>query len=811
MKINFKSDLLPHVLAILLFLIITLSFFRPAFFANRSLKQGDIQQHIGSTKDLHDYRVATGEEGLWASSIFGGMPAYLVSVDWSDEGVVAMKKVLALFLPHPYGNIFLAFVGYYIMLLAFRIRPYFAMAGAIAFGISSYMIIGLVAGHNARIGAIAFMPMVMAGIHLVFSGKRLLGFGVTTGAMALHLRENHLQMTYYLLLIVLLYGLVQLVVCIREKRVANLLKDVGLLAGAVVLASATFFGPFWAISEFTKYSYRGASDLVNPVTKKSQEGLSKGYAFQYSYGIAEPMTLLIPNFFGGSTSDYLVNNQSSKTYNALVQSGNQQLANQLAQATSAYWGPQQLSAPYYAGAIFVFLFVLGIRWADRRLMIWLVSVSVLSILLSWGDSFSSFNYFLFDHLPGYNRFRSVTFSIVMILFAIPLLGMLGLEKICSREWSADELKKGILWPALGVIGVCALLALIGGFGDYLRPGDLQLPAWFRQALVEDRIALLKSDAWRTFWLISLLFVALFLFLKGWIREWMFIGGLWILIGIDVLGVASRFITDDSYQRRRDNYSLEMTPAEKQVSRDTTSFRVYAEYDGHPSYFFRSTGGYSGARLGRYQELIDSCLRPEFESLVEQYGRTGRLFQPERRVLSMLNVKYFISGGGRDEYFKNDYANGPAWFVKKIEKVQSANEELARIRKVDTRSTAVIDVSKVKLEDNLEQPDSLATIFLRRFDLPYIKYESDSRTPGLAVFSEIHYPKGWHAFIDGKEVPILRADYVLRALEVPAGRHVIEFRFEPLPYTIGNKVTFASSWIVLLIVGGSLGWSLRRRK
>ena len=811
MKIDFKAQVLPHVLAVLIYFVITVSFFSPAFFENRSLKQGDIEQHIGSTKDLHDYREANGKEGLWASSIFGGMPAYLISVDWSDEGVVVMKKVLSVFLPHPYANIFLAFVSYYILLLSFRIRPYLAIAGALAFGISSYMLVGLVAGHNSRIGAIAFMPLVMAGIHLVFSGRKLLGFAVTAAGMALHLRESHLQITYYLLLIVLLYGLVHLVKEIRSGRVIDFARTVGLLACAVLLASATFFGQFWAVNEFTKYSYRGASELVNPVTKKSEEGLSKSYAFQYSYGIAEPMTLLIPNFYGGSSSDYLYLDQQSKTYAAIVQSGNEQTVNQLAQASSAYWGPQQLSAPYYAGAIFVFLFVLGIIWADRNLVIWLVSVSVLSIFLSWGESFSSFNYFLFDHLPGYNRFRSVTFAIIMILFSIPLLGMLGLEKICKEGLTKEQLKKRILWPSLAVIGIFGLLALTGGFGDYLKASDAQFPIWFRMALQQDRMALLKSDAWRSFWLITLFFGVFFVYLNKWIKEWMFVGALWLLAAIDLLGVTGRFIKADNYARKRDNYVIEMQPAEKNVRRDTSNFRVFAEYDGHPSYFFRSSGGYSGARLRRYQDLMDSCLFPEFQRMADQYQRTGKLFQQERHVMSMLNVKYFISGGGPDDYFRNEYANGPAWFARRIELVNSPNEELARIQRIDTRDVAVVDVSRMKLANQTVTPDSLATISLRRFELPYIKYESSSIEPGLAIFSEIHYPEGWHAFIDGKEQPILRANYVLRALEVPAGKHIIEFRFEPLPYVIGNRITQASSWILLLIVMGSLVWSVKSQK
>ncbi|HRI80708.1 MAG TPA: hypothetical protein PLR06_14350, partial [Cyclobacteriaceae bacterium] len=372
-KIKF-SDIVPHAVAVLVFLVVTLTFFSPVFFENKVLSQSDIIQHAAVTKDLYEYREATGEEGLWATRIFGGMPAYLVSMDWSDEGVIGIKKVLSLFLSHPVCNIYLCFISYYILLLSFRIRPYLAIAGALAFGLSSYMMIGLSAGHNARIGAIAFMPLVMAGIHLSFTGKRMLGFGVTAAGLALHLRENHPQITYYLLIIVLVYGLIQLIQFVRERQLNELFKIVGGLVVAAIVAGFTYFGQLWAIAEFTPYSYRGKSELVNTATQKQEGGLSKEYAFQFSYGVVEPMTLVIPNFLGGSSSDYLIQNENSNTYKALVSSGDQQMANQLAQASSAYWGSQPLSAPYYAGAVTFFLFVLGILWAERKYRIWLVAV-----------------------------------------------------------------------------------------------------------------------------------------------------------------------------------------------------------------------------------------------------------------------------------------------------------------------------------------------------------------------------------------------------------------------------------------------------
>ncbi len=812
-KISF-SDVLPHLLAVLVFFVITVFFFSPIFFENKALDQQDIQQFQGSSKSLRDFRDATGEEGLWASNMFSGMPAYLVNLNWSDGPVVAMKKVLSVFLPHPVRNIFLAFICYYILLLSFRVRPYLAIAGAIAFGLSSYLIIGQMVGHNSRIGAIAFMPLVMAGIHLAFSGKRILGFGVTAAGLALQLRENHLQITYYLILIVSIYGLVQLIIAIREKKLSDFGKNIGILIPAAIIAAATFFGQFWGITEYTRYSVRGTSELIKPGQTRGEEGAGKDWAFAYNYGIWEPMTVLIPNIYGGSSMNAFVSDQNSASYKALVSSGNEQMANQLANYTVAYWGPQGGTAgAYYGGAIVVFLFVLGIVFADRQYVWWLVPVAVLSVMLSWGDSFKSFNYFVFDYLPGYNKFRSFSFGMVMLFFAMPLLGMLGLEKAVSG-WNNQSFKK--IGIAFGVVaGLCLLLAITGGFGSFLREGENQLPAWFTNALRDDRMSLLRGDAWRSFWFI-LLFVAA---VEGVKRlklsdQWIAVMAV-VLITVDLSLVDKRYFTKDNYQRKKGNVQIEATAADTEILKDKSYYRVYKlpnvipwTQDALTSYYHRSINGYGGAKLRRYQDLYDSCISRETQQLFADVN-AGKLDLSELGVLNMLNVKYLIAGTDARDVLPNESANGPAWFVKEVALVNSANEELKKTGEIDTKKVAVINSQQLKVSEQQPSLDSMATIALTE-DKPYqLKYESQSVTNGLAVFSEIYYPKGWHATIDGKEVPVLRANYVLRALEVPAGKHTIEFKFEPKPYVIGNKITLASSWILLLVVLGTVGWTLKK--
>ncbi|HRK55304.1 MAG TPA: YfhO family protein [Cyclobacteriaceae bacterium] len=808
-KINFIEHILPHLAAVIIFLIVTIFFFNPVFFDNKSISQHDIQQWEASSKSLRDYREATGEEGLWATSIFSGMPAYLVNLEWSNGIIVGIKKIFSVGLPHPVVNIYWAFLSYYILLLAFRVRPMLAIAGALAFGLSSYMIIGIAAGHNARVGAIAFMPLVMAGIHLAFRNKRLLGFAVTALGLSMHLRENHLQMTYYLLLIVLVYGLIHLLLAIREKSILPFFKNLGVLIPAALLAVGTFIGPLWAIGEYSEYSIRGKSEL--PSQEEPASGLSRDYAFAYSSGMLESITVMIPNFYGGSSSNFLVQDEGSATYKALMQSGDGETANQLARYTSAYWGPQSLTAPYYGGAIMCFLFVVGIVFADKKYVWWLVSVSVLGMMFSWGSNFEGFNYFVFDYLPGYNKFRSVTFAIIILLFSMPLLGMLGLEKFFEEGLNQESKKKLII--AFGFTGgLCLLIWLLAGMASFTREGESQLPAWFLNALIEDRKGLLRADAFRSFAFILGVFILLFFDVRKRISEIGFYAFLIFMVAMDMSLVDRRYFSIDNYQRKR-TANFVATAADQEVMKDKSVFRVYNlqepfSQEGSASYFHNSLGGYHGAKLRRYQDLYENCLGGETNEFISD-AQAGNLQFANYGVLNMLNTKYIMFGPDKGNIIPNPEANGNAWFVSEVVNVNSPSEELAKVCEVNTRTTAVIDNSKFKIQSLAV--DSLASIELVEMTPPYLKYQSSSSTGGLVVFSEIYYPKGWVAAIDGEEVPILRANYVLRALEVPAGKHQIEFKFEPKPYVIGDKITMASSWVLLLVVLGSIGWTLRKEE
>jgi hypothetical protein len=809
-KINFQTDVLPHAIAVVVFLLVTILFFRPVFFSDMAINQGDINQHIGASKELTDFRKTNHEEGLWAGSVFSGMPAYMISLDWSDEAVTAVKYVMALFLPHPVRNTFLAFICYYIMLLSFRVRPFLAITGAIAFGLSSFMIVGIGAGHNSRIGAMAFMPLAIAGIHLTFTSRKLLGFAVTALGMSLQLRENHLQMTYYLAMIVGVYGLVELISAVREKKLPEFAKTIGLLVGAVILAAGTFFGQLWAASEMATYSRRGGTDLTSTSPNTAGTGLAKSYAFEYSNGILEPMTLLIPNFYGGGSGEALVSDENSNTYKALMGANDNRLANQLAQYSSAYWGPQPLATPYYAGAIIVFMFVLGITLAEKKYVWWLVSVGAFAIMLSWGSNFESFNYFVFDHLPGYNKFRSVTFALIIVFIAMPLLGCLGVEKFLNEGLTPQTKKKLLI--AFGVTGgLCLLLVLIPGVFDFRKAIEDQMPVWFTNALQADRKSLLRGDAIRSLGFIIFIFIMLYFNVPKRISATGFFALLAFMVTLDLAIVDSRYFSKQNYVPKALANDFTATAADNRISADKSYYRVFnlnGFYEATTSYHHNSLGGYSGVRLKRYQELYDSVISREAEELFTDAG-AGPLNMAKYGVLNMLNAKYLIYGQEANQVLQNPAANGNAWFPNEIQTVNSANEELTKIAEIDTRRVAVIDQTKMKLQAKANT-DSAAFIHFVEQKPYWQKYEAESASGGLGIFSEIYYPIGWKATIDGQDASIYRADYTLRALEIPSGKHTIEFTFAPRAYIIGNKVTMVASVLLILVVVGVLFMELRQK-
>ncbi|WP_339696153.1 YfhO family protein [uncultured Roseivirga sp.] len=806
-KVDFKKDILPHIVAIAIFLVLTLILFKPIFFESKSLTQGDILQWEGGAKEILDYRAETSEEGLWTNSMFSGMPAYMVSVKWGNELIKTMHAVISFGLPHPVRIIFVSMISFYIMLLCFKVKPYLAIIGAVTFALSSYNIIGITAGHNARISAVSLMPLVMGGIHLCFTRNKWLGFSLTALALAMQMRVNHLQITYYLAFIVAIYGLLQLIHAIKQGELKPFAQRLGLLVLAAVLAVGTFFGEFYATYEYGKYSNRGQSELTQQTDQDlNEDGLSKTYAFQYSNGLADPFTLFIPNALGGN--DQL--GTDSKSADVLRKAGaNEAQVRQTLPQLRTYWGKESPTT-YYAGAIMVFLCVVGMFFVERRYVIWLVAVSILGILMSYGRNLPSLNYLLFDYFPGYNKFRSVSFTIMMPIFGIIFLGMLGLEKVIDQKLNKAQQKK--LWIALGATGGLALiLAIIPGVLGFGSPFDGQLPVEYANALKEDRKDLFRSDAFRAFVFIALFAGTYFLYsIKKLGKPMAF--GLMILLGIlDVSLVAGRFIGEANFAKSPRAQFFTETNADRYIKQNeslgdrvlnlTSSF-----YSAQSAYHHHTINGYHGARLRRYQELIDKNIFPEMQELTERI-KNGDSNLRGFEVLNMLNTRYLIINPNSDQgALTNNSANGAAWFVDNLIKVNSPDEAFNGIGNIETKTQAIVNASEFNLK--IDDPSSEGQINLIDYHPGYWKYNSQNSGDGFAVFSEIYYPKGFKVTIDGQPVEMLRANYVLRALEIPAGNHEIVFEFKPTIYSTGKIVMRIFSILVVLMFLGTVYWSLK---
>ncbi len=813
LKINFKKHILPHLIAILVFIVATIILFNPVYFENKQVSQHDVQQGIGGGQELIEYREQTGEEGLWTNSMFSGMPGYLINVQWSGYFLNYVQRALMLGLPSSANVTFLAMICFYIMLLVFRVRPYLAIAGALSFGLSSFYIIGISAGHVWRMVAIAYMPLVLAGIHLTFKGNRWLGFGLTALALGLEIGAKHPQMTYYLLIMVVIYGLVMLYDAIKQKTIADYFKNVGLLVVAAILAIGANLGYLWTTYEYSQYSMRGPSEITLP-EGEGLGGLERDYAFNYSNSILEPLTMLVPNIMGGASQQPLSKN--SNLGEILQDQGltGKQLEQQL-QSVPTYWGKQPLTAPYYLGAILFFAFILSLFNLNSRIKTWVLFSVIFSIMLSWGSNFAGFNNLIFDVLPGYNKFRSVTFTIIIAFIAIPLAGMLGIE-----NWLKEENKQLKLRQLLFSTGIAAgfllLIILISFILNYKAPIDeriaQQVPNWFINALREDRGSLLRTDAFRSMIFVLLTAGVLWAILKEKINQATGLAAIVVLVGIDMILVDSRYLTDENFSRNPIREFAQKTPADEKILADKEQFRVLNLQnpfnEARTSYYHSSIGGYHGAKIRRYQDLIDNCIAIEIQTLFQRL-RSGNQNFSDLIALNMLNTRYFYAGESAKNVFRNQSALGNAWLVNNVIKVESPDQAIARACEINPAEEAIVNTSQFDLQNN--NFTGSGSIELTEYQPNQLTYQARlNGGAALAVFSEVYYPLGWEAFVDGEPVDYLRVNYILRGMELPAGEHIIEFRFKPDSYFVGNKVMMGSSVIILLFFISSLIFDIRRK-
>ncbi len=791
---NLKK-LTPHFIVILLFVLISFIYFSPVL-EGKMLDQHDVKTFKGMSKEIRDYREITGEEALWTNSMFSGMPAYQISVKFHNNLIQYVDKIITLGLPRPVNLLFLYLLGFYILLLTLKIEYRLAFVGAIAFAFSSYFFIIIQAGHMSKAHAIGYLPMVVAAVIYTFNGKKLLGASLTALAVALQVYTNHFQITYYLVLLLLIYGVIQFINELNKGNLIDFIKRSTLLILAALLAAGTSYTRLKTTSDYGKESTRGKSELTNNIENKTS-GLDKDYATQWSYGIAETMTFLIPNFHGGSSINSVLSVDDSETLSFLRKFKNKKLANSLAQfKTSSYWGEQPIvSGPTYVGAIILFLFVLGMFIVKSNFRVWILLATIMSIMLAWGKNFMPLTELFLDYFPGYNKFRAVSMILIIAEFTIPLFAIVTLNKILNSNLNQVFYEKYLKLSYYIVAGISLLFALFPSlFLDFLSEKDLmpisssiKTPSAFLDSIILDRSSILISDAWRSFIFISISFGILIMFLKQKIKKQYVIILLGILITTDLWNVNKRYLNDDNFVRKNKMKNpYKPTQADNFILNDKDpNFRVFNQSvntfnDASTSYFHKSIGGYHGAKLKRYQELIEL-----------------QISKGNMNVLNMLNTKYFITSDGRPQI--NSNALGNAWYIKNISLVNSADEEISALSNFDPSTTAIVDKRFANNLIEIDKKNNNSSINLEIYKPNYLKYNCNNEVAQIAVFSEIFYDKGWNAYIDGVKKDHYRVNYVLRALNVPEGEHVIEFKFEPKVYAMGEKISLGSSIILFIFL------------
>ena len=792
MKIQFQKDILPHLLGIAFFYLLVVGYFSPLVFDGQIIFQGDILQWEGSAKEVLDYRAATGEQALWTNRMFGGMPTYFISLEFAGDITNLAISILTLGLPHPINGLFFGMLAMYLLMLSFGVRPIFAVAGAIAFSFNTYNLLSLEAGHNAKIWAVCLIPLILVGIHLAFDRKRLLGAALLGLGLLLQLKFNHLQITYYTLIIAIVYVGTRFAFDWKKEGLASLSKTIALLTLGAVLGVGGNLGRIATALDYSPYSTRGKATI-----ETAGAGLDKDYAFGWSNGIIESMTLLVPDFYGGGSTTPLPKDSASEK--ALRNQGLEPAQiNDFVKGAPTYWGDQPFTGgPIYGSVILVFLAILGFWVAPRASLITFGSIIILSLMLSWGKNLAWFNYALFDILPGYNKFRAVSMALGMTLFAIPVLGMIALEKLTQTKAIKPLLISG------GIVGgITLLLALIGGaFFRFEGAGDANYPDWLVTALQADRKDLLAASAWKSFIFVALAMGAIYFYLKGKITDLVLGLGLITLITLDVWTINRRYLNSESFRGNPSREFFAETPAEKSIAADKGYFRVLPLTEGltqgaRTSYRFNSLGGYHGAKLRRYQDLVDYRLEFEVQEFVKK-AQEGNFDWASTGILNMLNTKYLIAGADSNAVFENPEANGPAWVPSQIVSVGTNQEEIDKLGTINTKAQATINSKEFGA-----QRAGAGTIVLTKNSPNQLTYQAKMTTAGLGVFSEIYYPAGWSASLDGKDVPILRTNYLLRGLQLPAGTHEIVFTFAPTSYnaTKTPMIIFQYALVILLIAG-----------
>ncbi|AWG25885.1 YfhO family protein [Flavobacterium kingsejongi] len=802
----------PHLLSVAGFLLIALIYFYPVL-QGKEMLQSDIQQYTGMAKEQNDFRKEEKTEPYWTNSAFGGMPTYQLGAKYPHNYIKSIDGIIR-FLPRPADYLFIYFLGFYGLLLVLKADPLKAFIGALAFGFSTYLIVILGVGHNAKAHAIAYIPLVVAGVIMVFQRRYIAGGILTMLATALEINANHFQMTLYLLILLLVIGIYFMVQIIKNKEYKVLLPIAGTFLIALILAIGANATSLMATKEYADFSIRSDSDLTySPDGSKatSTNAMTYDYITEYSYGIAESLNLIAPRLFGGATHEklgkdsHMVEFLQTQPISEDHYISEAQAVDYASQGMPTYWGDQPIvAAPAYIGAVVFFLFVLAMFVEKRKLKYAFLIGAILTLMLSWGKNFPVLTNLFLDFFPMYDKFRAVSSIQVIVELCMPVLAIMGLYSFfkSTKEEQWDGLKKSGM-VSLGLIVLLfiakSLFSFSGGNDAYYIQNT---GPDFVNALKEDRRSMYTSDLLRSGFLILASAGILWCFIKEKVSHTTAVVLVGILMVGDLVLIDKNYVDNSSFvSPGQAEQPFEASQADLWIKKDTTDYRVFEVsglLNGRTSYFHKSIGGYSAVRPKRMQQLFDY-----------------QLANNNIEVLNMLNVKYIIQKNekGQDIPVPNPDANGNAWFVKSIETVQSADAEMKALDSLDSKITAIVNEKEFGslIKAKSFTVDSSATIKMVQYKPNYLKYSSNNTNDGLAVFSEMYYKKGWNVTIDGKAAEHFRADYILRALNIPAGKHTIEFKFEPQVVKTGSMITLFSFIGMLIAIGGGIYYSVRKDK
>ena len=831
------KKLLPDLIAILAFVLLSFAYFFPADIENRILFQHDTAAGAGAGQEVKEYYEQTGERSRWTNSLFGGMPMYQIAPSYdSTKSLQWVQKAYQLFLPDYVCLTFMLMLGFYILLRVFGIPVWLAGLGGIMWAFSSYFFILISAGHIWKFITLAYVPPTIAGIVLAYRGKLLWGGILTALFVALQITSNHVQMSYYFFFVILFFVGAYFEKAWRTKTLPQFFKASAVLIVAALVGIAANVSNLYHTYAYSKETMRGKSELVQTgdAAKQTSSGLDRDYITQWSYGIDETLTLLVPNFKGGASAALSQSETAMSKANPMYSS--------LYGSLTQYFGTQPMtSGPVYVGAFVLFLFVLGCFIVKGPLKWALIGATFFSIVLSWGKNFMPLTDFFIDYVPLYNKFRAVSSILVIAEFTIPLLAIFALKRLLEEPEILKQEKKPLGISLLLTAGIALLLAIApGSIGSgYVPAQEAQMlqnavnqqmipanePSDILANLGEMRAELVSSDALRSFIIIGIGCSLLWLYASGKLRSSLTIAGITILCLADMWGVNKRYLNDAQFvphSIRTETFTK--TNTDELILQDTSldyrvlNFATSTFDDNNTSYWHKSVGGYHPAKLRRYQEMIEHHISPEmqaaYKAIATAGGEMDSVDANKFRILNMLNTKYFIFPAGQQRQtvpILNPHAYGNAWFVNKVQYVNNANEEIDALDSIIPTETAVVDARfKDVLKGTTESyKDSLSSIRLTSYAPNRLTYETNNAQDGIAVFSEIYYPDGWHVTIDGQPAELARADYILRTMHVPAGQHTIEMRFDPTSLHVTEGIAYGA--LALLVIGIIVAVLIAKRK